>query len=467
MKILLIESGVTALERFVYACYPPHGLMYIASWVRRNRPQHELVLFDMMAERARPDAVDAVLKSFSPDLVAIHAMTFQASCMHALAARVKAWDPQCTVAVGGPHASAAPELVVADDNIDVAGVGEGEVTFLELVDRIEAGEDLAGTAGAVVKRDGKTVLGPEREFISDLDAIPFPAWDMIDPSRYFTDVMLNQNDITCRRQVAPIFSSRACPFGCTFCHHIFGKKFRARSVENVLAEMEELSHRYGIREFHLIDDCFNLRIKQAIGFFTAVLDRGLDLKFAFPNGVRADRLPDELLDVMKKAGVYKINLGVESGSPRVQKMVKKNLSLDAVRDGISRTAARRIFTHGFFMLGFPDETEAEMCETIDFACSSDLHTAGFAILSPFPGTEVYRVARETGKEVKFDPDDTSYQRITSNLSAVDDRTLLRIHKLAHRKFYGSPRRLYRILTTMPHPSDMVKVGIKHFRLKFL
>lgn len=467
MRILLVESGVSSPDRFVYQCYPPHGLMYLAACARQERPDHEYRIFDMMAERAGPGAIRPVLEEFKPRLVAIHAMSFQASCMHALAAAIKDWDPQCTVAVGGPHPSAAPDLVLADPNIDLAGIGEGEQTMVEIIDRLDNNKDLAGIAGTAVARDGEIVFGPERPPIDDLDSLPFPAWDLVSLPRYFTDVMLNQNDITFRRELTTIFTSRACPFRCIFCHNMFGKKYRERSVENVLAEMEALQRDHGIREIHIIDDCFNMKPERARAIMEGIGERGLDFKLAFPNGIRGDRLPDDLIAAMTRAGVYKANFGIESGSERVQKLIKKGLSLEALKEGVERAARAGIFCHGFFMLGFPGESREEMEQTIDFACSTRLHTAGFALLSPFPGTEVHRMALEMGIKVEFDPDETSYQRITSNLTAVDDATLERMHKRAHWKFYASPRRICRIITTMPHPSDFVTVGIKHLRLKFL
>jgi len=467
MKILLVESGVTAPERFVYQCYPPHGLLYLASYLRKKMPGHQLRLFDMMEKRARPEALRNELISFAPDLVAIHAMTFQASCLHAVAALVKQWNPHCAVAVGGPHPSAMPERVMEDQHIDLAALGEGEDTFVELVERLDRGASLAGIAGTVARHEGEPVRGPDRPFIENLDELPFPAWDLIELRRYFSDVMLNQNDITCRRELTTIFTSRACPFNCIFCHHLFGKQFRARSPESVLEEIELLYREHGIRELHVIDDCFNFQPERAMTILEGVLQKGLDLKFAFPNGIRGDRVPAELLALMVRAGVYKVNFGIESGSPRLQKLIKKGLDLDRIRDGIERTAARRIFTHGFFMLGFPGETRSEMKETIEFACRSRLHTAGFALLTPFPGTEVHRMALATGKRVEFDPDDASYMRLSGNLTAEDDATLAAMHRRAHWKFYGSPRRLYRVLADMPRPADFVKVGLKHFRLKFL
>jgi len=467
MRVLLVESGVTEPGNFVYQCYPPHGLMYIASFIREKAPGTELKIFDMMVERAGPDAIKPVLENYRPHMVAIHAMSFQASCMHKVAENVKKWGPDCFVAVGGPHPSAAPELVLRDNNIDILGQGEGEQTFLEILERLETGEDPAGVPGTMAMRGGEVVSGPDREYISDLDSLPFPAWDLVDLRRYFTDVMLNQNDITYRREVTTIFTSRACPFRCIFCHNMFGKKFRDRSVNNILDEMEILQKEHGITELHIIDDCFNNSAERAESVLRGIIARGLDFKIAFPNGIRGDRLPDSLLDLMSETGVYKANFGIESGSKEVQKIIRKGLSLDRIKDGIERASRRGIFCHGFFMLGFPDETAGQMMETIDFAVHSKLHTAGFALLSPFPGTEVHRMAVEAGHRIEFDPDDTSYQRITVNLTAEDDETLSWMHKRAHWKFYGSPKRLYRILSTMPHPSDIFRVGMAHFRLKFL
>jgi len=467
VRILFVESGVLAPGKFVYQCYPPHGLMYLAAYVREHRPHHELRIYDMMAGRAGPDAITPVLESYEPQLVAVHAMTFQANCMHALAAKVKRWNPRCTVAVGGPHPSGAPASVLADGNIDVAGIGEGEQTFLDIVDKLEKSEGLESIPGAAVMRQGELIQGPPRDLVRDISSLPFPAWDLVDLSKYFTDAMLNQNDITCRREVTTMFTSRACPFRCIFCHNMFGKGFRPRTVENVLDEMETLQREHGVRELHLIDDCFNFDPQRAKAILLGIRERGLDFALAFPNGMRGDRLPEGLLDAMVEAGVYKINVGVESGSKRVQKLIRKGLSLEAVRDGIRRAAARGIFCHGFFMLGFPDETVEEMSETIEFACGSDLHTAGFALLTPFPGTELARVAAEAGRLPEFDFDETSFMSLSVNLTAVDDATLMKMHRRAHRRFYASPSRLYRIVKTMPHPSDLVRVGSKHLRLKFL
>ena len=467
MNILLIEPGVMEIERFVYEHYPPLGLMYLASYLRKKRSGHTISLIDMLAEKAKPEAIEGVLRSTSPDLVAIHTMTFQASFMQAIAARIKSWNPQCVVSVGGPHPSAFLESTFVDSNIDIIGVYEGEQTFVDIVDRIDKGEDLAGIPGTIVKRDGEFIRGPDRSFINDLDLLPLPARDLVNLDKYFADVMNNANNISYRNEVTPIFTSRGCPFGCIFCHNMFGKKFRARTAENVLDEMEMLQREYGIRELHIIDDCFNFNTERALEIMVGIRKRGLDFKLAFPNGIRGDRLPEELLHAMVEAGVYRVAIGIESGSPRIQKKIRKGISLKAVRDGISRVAAHGIFAHGFFMLGFPDETKEDIKATIDFACKSDLHTAGFSILSSFPGTEVHQIATEKGQIIEINSDNVTYQKVTANVSAVDSKTLVRMHKFASWKFYLNPIRIYRMIKAMPHPIDFFRSLRAHFRLKFI
>ena len=465
-KVLLLESGVNRPENFVYQLYPPTGLMYLAAYLRRQDPGHQIRLRDFLLERRPAETLADDLAAFHPDLVGIHAMSFQAPSLLRLAAAAKAAWPRAAVIAGGPHPTVDPGSVLAPGLVDAAVLGEGEVTFAEVVERVQQGRDLAGVPGTAVWRNGALVLGPDRPFLADLDQLPFPALDLIDPSAYFADRVLNQNDVRLRREVATIFTSRACPYGCIFCHNMFGKRFRGRSPENVLTEIELLVREHGIRELHLIDDCFNLERDRAKAILQGILNRGLDLKLAFPNGLRGDRLDDELLGLLKKAGTYKINFGIESGSARIQKLIKKSLDLEVIADAVARTAAAGIFTHGFFMLGFPSETAAEMQETIAFACRLRLHTAGFALLSPFPGTRAREMALEMGIQVDYRPEETSYAKLSANLSAVDDATLLRLHREAHRRFYFRPGQALRIWRSLPRKTDLFRLARFHYRLKF-
>lgn len=465
-RVALIESGVSDPGKFVYQVYPPHGLMYLASYLRSKKPQAEIKIFDLMIDRQPEENLARELKAFAPDLVGVHAMHFQAKSMHRIATAAKAGS-KAPVVAGGPYPSSEPGRVLADPNIDLAVRGEGERTFLEIFERLESGKDFSGIPGCACMRDGKLVLEPERDPIADIDSLPFPAWDLIDLHKFFDWKVLTQNDIRWRKQLATIFTSRACPYGCIFCHNMFGKKFRARSPENVLEEIRLLYDKYGVREIHIIDDCFNFDLPRAKKMLQMIIDSGMDLKLAFPNGIRGDRLDQELIGLFKAAGAYKINFGIESGAERIQKLIKKSLDLGKIKDNIKLTSEAGIFTHGFFMMGFPGETEADMMDTIKFAANSRLHTAGFALLSPFPGTRVRELAEEMGKKVIFDPEDTSYAAIACNLTEVSDHELQRLHRLAHWKFYFRPGQALRILSAMPNKWMLPRIFAAHFRLKFL
>ncbi len=466
-RVALIESGASDPRKFVYQVYPPSGLMYLASYLRKHHPEVKIKIFDLMLERAPEESIISDLKDFSPQLVGIHAMHFQARSLHRLAQLVKENLKEVVVIAGGPYPTSEPQTVLKDKNIDLAVRGEGEITFLEVFERLRSGRDFSGVKGCAWLKGDELVIEPEREPISDLDQLPFPAWDLIDLKRFFDWKILTQNDIRWRKEVATIFTSRACPYGCIFCHNMFGKKFRARSPENVLEEIRLLYHQYGVREIHFIDDCFNFDMERAKRIFQMIIEQGFDLKLAFPNGIRGDRLDEELVDLMKLAGTYKVNFGIESGSERIQKLIRKNLDLKKIKKNIEMVAKKGIFTHGFFMMGFPSEKKEDIKMTIDFATSSQLHTAGFALLSPFPGTKVRKMAEEMKKAVEFDPEDTSYSQLACNLTELSDRALKFYHRWAHWRFYFRPKQIFRIIKAMPNRWLLPKIFWAHFRLKFL
>ncbi len=465
-RIVLIESGVTNPGSFVYHVYPPHGLMYIAACLRAQRPEIEIKIFDLMIRKQPETAILEELKEFSPDLAGIHAMHFQAKFAHRAAAMIKD-HLKVPVVIGGPYPSSDAETALADANIDLAVRGEGEITFVELVERLDRGQDLSGLAGLSHRKDGQLTNEQDRELIADLDQIPFPAWDLIELEKFFDWKVLVQNELRWQKEVATIFTSRACPYGCIFCHNMFGKKFRARSPENVVSEMRLLHDKYGVREIHIIDDCFNFELERAKQICRLIIASGLDLKLAFPNGIRGDRLDRELVDLLKAAGVYKLTVGVESGSERVQKMIRKNIDLEKLKANIEMVAKAGIFVHGFFMMGFPGETAAEIEQTIAFAVSSKLHTAGFALLKPFPKTRVREIAEEMGKRVSFESEDATYTQLACNLSQVSDEQLLAYHRSAYWKFHFSPSRLWRIFWATPRKRMLPRVFWAHLRTKFL
>jgi radical SAM superfamily enzyme YgiQ (UPF0313 family) len=215
----------------------------------------------------------------------------------------------------------------------------------------------------------------------------------------------------------------------------------------VLAELNLLYYKYEVRELEFLDDIFNVNIKRAKRIFELILSAGLNFNITFPNGLRAELMDEELVDKFKRGGVYWVTFAIESGSPKIQKEIKKNLNLEKARHNIELVAKSGINVNGFFMLGFLNETEADMRKTIDFAVSSRLIIASFFILTPFPNTEIYRQAEALGFNMRGDFYD--YHNVSINISRVPDKRLWQLKRLAYKKFYFNPRRIWFILRANP------------------
>ncbi len=439
MKVLLIRPN-----SIIIATPVPLGLAYIAQ-VLRERRGDEVTILDARNLRLPPEAVARRAAELQPEVVGLTGLSFESPQVHALAKLVRQAAPGAKIVVGGPYASANLEKVLEDPSFDVVVVGEGEETAKELLDAFAGRRALAEVRGIIYRENGAARFTGPRPAALDIDQYA-PAWDLLDPKSYFKRSGRNSENIikTSHRTLA-VFTSRGCPYSCIFCHNIFGKKFRARSAENVVEEIAMLKERYGVKELEILDDSFNLDQERAKAIARGLIARKLDLKIALPNGIRGDRVDGEMLDLFQAAGFYRIAFAVESASPRIQELIHKRIDLNKVKQAITETARRGMVATGYFILGFPTETEADMQMTADFAVDSDLHVASFFYLNPFPGTEVAKLAGRDLTDCTFG----DYFSITVNLSAVPDEVLHRQSKHAFRRFYLDPRRIWRTLRVVP------------------
>ena len=431
----------------------PLGIMMIAAQVREAGAA-EVDILDMKVEGWTPEQCVAELERLAPDVIGLSAMTYEAGCMHDVARLAKERLPEAQVVAGGPHPSVAAEDVLADASIDFVVRGEGEFTFVELLEGLAAGRDeWSGCLGISWRRKAEIVHEPDRAPPSDLDALPFPAWDLIDHEKYHT--VPRGGVIYAHKEFATMFSSRACPWRCTYCHNSYGKTFRERSADNVLAEMELLVTKHGVKEFVFMDDIFNFRPERAKAVARGILDKGWKIKLTFPNGFRGDILDEELVDLLTKAGMYRCMIAVESAVPRIQKVMKKNLRIERVRKIVDYVARQGVLVHGAFMLGFPSETEDEMRATIDWAAASSFHTAAFFRVIPFKGTELFRQVEHAGYELPTDWSAYEPYETEINLSEVPEDRIFRLRKQAYRRFYLSPTRMWRIFKLIPNKTNML------------
>jgi anaerobic magnesium-protoporphyrin IX monomethyl ester cyclase len=451
MRIQLVRPEAGVIPNFL----PPLGLLSICGYLRKYGSDFQLKVTDC---RLQPNALglaEKEIRDFKPDIIGITGLTVEKHGIHEFAQLFKRTFPQVPVVAGGPYATASNVELLNDPHFDFVVMGAGEEIFLQLLNRfIDLGtraeyEDINSLCYRGM--DGQIRLNSRRTFIEDLDTIPMVAWDLIDLEPYFASNRSSMNLHRRSRRILPIMSTRGCPYHCTYCHDLFGKKLRKRSVDHVLGEIKHVASKYGVREIEFIDDVFNLDKVRAKAIFDGVIQAGLKLGFSFPNGLRADVMDEELVDKMKEAGVYRLIYAVESGSPRIQKLIKKNLDLDKTMHMINYTAGKNISTGGFFIMGLLDETEEEVRMTIDFACKSHLHTAAFFILQPFPNTEIFQQALDQGIIMPLDAMDEGghYNTITHNISRVPTRRLERLKDHAARRFWFNPWRVYRFFRATP------------------
>ena len=246
-----------------------------------------------------------------------------------------------------------------------------------------------------------------------------------------------------------------------------GKVFRKRSAESVLTEMEELRFKYGFKEFEIADDCFNLDRERMYAILKGVRDRLGDVKLHFPNGVRSDIIDPEDMTLFKQAGTVSIAFAIETSSPRLQKVIRKNLNLDKAAAAINASVQEGIYTVGYFMIGFPTETYEEASATVEFAARSALHCATFMFVTPFAGTDLANMAEDLFKNNNtIDLRNTTFFTNTLNISAMSDRELQKVFRGAYRRFYLNPKRLLNLALHHPKTFSLPLYGLL-FLMKFL
>jgi anaerobic magnesium-protoporphyrin IX monomethyl ester cyclase len=440
MRVLLLRP---AAEKKSMARVLPLGLLAIGSVLKRAG--HQVKILDLRISKSPDDELKSVMASFDPQVVGIGVMTIECKYGFIDAAKVKEINPKVTIIFGGPHCSHEPQYILNDPNVDLMVSGEGDLSIVELIQALEEGSDISNIPGIAYKKNGTYIRTIDRPVIRDLDDFD-QDYDLIDLERYFNfQSSMDFFPVFRDKRFIPLVTSRGCPFKCTYCHDIFDKSIQYRSPKVVVDEMEYLLKKYGIREFHIVDDVFNVNMKRAKIVLDEIIKRDLNIHISFPNGLRADFFDDELIDKMQKAGVYRLALGIESGSQRIQDMIKKDLDIKILDKVVKQLTRARMSVHGFFMLGFPSETRKEMEQTIDFACDLGLTTANFSLVIPNPGTDLRQTFIESRESNFEDFSEYTFDVASSNASEVEGEDLIDLKRKANRRFYISVQRFRHVL----------------------
>jgi radical SAM superfamily enzyme YgiQ (UPF0313 family) len=347
------------------------GLGYLAAVLK----EHDVRVVDFNNKRG--NEYDRLLAARDADIVGISVKSFTLKESLRLASAVKKINPGAKLVAGGPHITIDGQNFLKDNQLfDIGVYGEGEAAFFE----IASGKDPEHVKGVIFRRGGEIVKNESHGWIANLDVLPFPNYEVFDS---FDGKIASY----------PLVTSRGCPYSCTYCSvgNVIGKKWRARSAKNIVDELIQAKEKYRCGEFKILDDDFTLDINRAKEICQRLIDDKVDLRWSCPNGIRADRLDEELVGLMKQSGCCFISLGVESGDPDVFEKIKKGEKLDDVEKAVSVLKAAGIKVHGFFIIGLPGSTYKKDRASAKFGKKVGLDSASFGILVPYPGTEVYDI----------------------------------------------------------------------------
>lgn len=428
---------------------PPLGVMSLAAVLRQVGHTVRILHLGASNKNTILDAINAR----KPDVIGLSAVAFEYHEFLELAQFLSVSCPEIPVMAGGPLVWSNPVKTLRAPGVMVIGIGECERTVVDLVDALTTGKDLSQVPGACVLRDDQLVYGPDRQMMTseELNDLPLPAWDLLDLEDHYR--YRGMASVGLRRYMQ-IQTSRGCPYNCVYCHGMMGRRFRTRSTASVLNEFRTLREKFDIHEFEIVDDCFNLDRARMHEILEGVINFGDPaLRLQFPNGIRADLLEKEDILMLRRAGTDFMSFAFETASPRLQKLIHKNLDIGRSLAAVKIAEKAGIFCNGFFMLGFPTETAEECRSTVDLACSTMLHSALFFEVSPYKGTALFDIAvQESNVDVSEIPiDELGFFRAGHNLSKMSDRAFERLFVTAYARFYLNPSRLFRFLARHPRP----------------
>ena len=333
--------------------------------------------------------VETAIQSYAPSVVGISSKTQNFASARHVAAIARRLFPDAVIVLGGPHASmAGHEALSSSPDFDIAAIGEGELTLVELLKALESGAELKDVNGLLIRQpDGRIHATPPRAYIENLDLLPFPHESAARCLKDFEHYPLGAFKF--------VFATRGCPYSCQFCgsRNIWTRKVRYRSAENVALEMHKL-WKLGLRSAHFDDDTFGVAKKHIHALCNAMRSTVPGMTWSCETTVNV--LDEEVVADMRSAGCIDVQIGVESGSNAMLKTIRKNITIEKAHDAAKVLRNHGIRVQTFFIAGFPDETEETLEETRRAIRSIASNNIIFSIYTPYPGTENYSICKERG-----------------------------------------------------------------------
>ena len=484
MRVLLINppdemEAMFGVGKGLVQKYEPLGLLYIAAVAREAG--HDVTVIDAYAEDLGLATLKQKIRDAAPEVVGFSTLTCSGAMVYELGRWIHAELTGVCVVLGNVHASVYARQYLVSGAADVVVHGEGEYTFLSIVEHLADGRrDLSDVEAVSYVVDGAVRQTSPWSVVSDLSTLPRPARDLVDQGLYRLTELSNQNYITEHgKQAKTIVTSRGCFYRCRFCvvHH--GMKPRYDDAKRVVDELQMLEEEHNTGYVYIQDPLFMGDRRRVLDISSEIIRRGLKIKWGCDANV--NHMTPELIRAMDDANCYELSLGIESGVQRSLDAVGKKITPDKVRRTIKMIRDNSdILIEGLFILGIPGETREEALQTIRFATSLDLDMAQFSIMTPYPGSPLFeelRAAGELDDGIRPDGglDPSVWKRYSSYIMFTDNRPiwvtptmdwkeLQALQKKALRDFYLRPRQVLRQLKRL-RPSNLVqtvKIAIKGF-----
>ena len=448
-----IFSSKTAGSQINY--WQPLGTLYIASSLLRAG--HD-VRFINGAFTKRDDILDQI-KAFRPDFVGLYSTTFGWDKAKQTASDVKKIDPGVFIAVGGPYPIAVKGRCLEEKpvNIDAVISGEGEISVVEMLERLGEGKSLERVQGVIYRENGKIIDNGSRALIEDLDSLPFPARELLGDAMSYVPPPATYR----RKPVAVMITSRGCNRRCIFCFQIDKERksgIRYRSVENVIEEIEHVLSQ-GYREIKFIDDTLAADYQRAMDLALEIKRRGLD--FTWFASACVNQVDRPLLQAFKEAGCWAVLFGAESGVQKDLNAIRKGTTVEQIEKAVraAKDAGLTVLTP--FLFGIPGQTYEDGLKSIEFACELNPDIANFHAITPFPGTELYDNIEKYGT-MSGELTDYTYQGIAFVPHTMTREQVAELRQIAFKKFYSRPSFLLKRLLSIRTVNDLkvALTGIK-------
>ena len=413
----------------------PLGIAYLGAVA--EKAGHEVTVVDCQAEKLDYQAFRNRIQQVPSDIVGVTATTLLYKSALQILTIAKDAHPQAVTMIGGSHASFWDENALKEcASLDIVVRREGEMTFLELLQKLTEKKTPAGVLGSTFRaKDGTITRNPDRPFIEDLDQLPFPAHHLL-PLNAFHRM---------GKTIFPLTTSRGCVYWCDFCSTVrmFGRGYRMRSPKNVVDEMEMLHSKYGESQFTFYDDAFTVSRERVVKICEELKARKLRVNWDCET--RVDMVDKALLETMRNAGCMAVWFGVESGSQKILGAMNKKIKLDQTRYAYKTAHDLGLMTVASTVIGFPGETEETAWETIDFIMELNPDDIGFYVATPYPGTPMYDLVKQKGwlRITDFNKYDTATPTFETPWLRME--RIREIRYKAHQKFYLRPSYVFKMM----------------------